>query len=432
MRTLLTTATLLATATLLLTGCSLKYEVDMTPTKDGLSRTTTMPSDAQPAELNTMRQDWTQGDAAKETNRQAQIVFSGDTHTRDWDDGFGGLGLWTTYESPLGTTTCFLECLGGNTHVLDDLMALQDGIDAAAQLFIDLLKKSMKGDPLLPAAIRVLNKRAIADVQDAAVMGWALLFGSKMLPGKDIIGNTPGGNRLEDFVEASLEQAIVAFLWQRDWITDAEAVRMCPPWRPSKINHVDSFIARIMARALKMKMTGDWQTQLQTFITNAGDALPEDLDKQLTKAFVKEVGDRPQLQVAWAATIAVLTSRTVNVYLGADSKPTTTNGIWNAAKGRIAWTLDTAPLAVGLTAPPLCWSATWAHPDVDAQHKTLGHVNVTDEMLAEFVLAWNSATPEQQKHAQKVLDSYAHARSGTKIKASGDELVHECLSAMSK
>ncbi len=94
------------------------------------------------------------------------------------------------------------------------------------------------------------------------------------------------------------------------------------------------------------------------------------------------------------------------------------------------WELETAPLAVGITAPPLCWSATWAKPNATAQDSILGHVGIDGRDLAEFCLLWNMSTPSQHEAVRDVLNSFAKARSGTNIKAEAADLLGECMAMM--
>jgi hypothetical protein len=407
-----------AAALLLTTGCSLHYDVTLTPDGEQLHRTTVVDVDIEPTEVDALRRQFgapKHSDTSK--NEPIRLIFSGSHAGPDWADGFGGRGSWTTYESPLGSTQCFLECLGGDVNVLDDLLALQNGIDAIASRIRRALRTELQGDPMLRPAIRLLDKRIAPDVRDAAVLGWALLFSSKVLPGKDLTGTGPGRSRLLNHVEKKLQEAAIAFLWQRNWLTASEASLLATG--QADINDLGE---RILARALGLD--GEWKPRLLDFQERIDAIFTDDFNAELTQAFIKAVGPHTRLAVAWAATSAILTSRTVTISLTSATPPTTTNGHWQ--DGVIEWELDSAPFAAGLTAPPLCWAATWATPDESAQARVLGHTDLEANDLVEFTLLWTDASKAQRSDATDIIESFAKARRGTEIRASGTDLLAEC------
>jgi hypothetical protein len=155
----------------------------------------------------------------------------------------------------------------------------------------------------------------------------------------------------------------------------------------------------------------------------------DEVNDELTKTFINAVGSKTRLAVAWATTTAFLTNRSVAITLKSDSAPTTTNGIWT--NGSIEWELDTAPLAVGLTSPPLCWSATWAEPDVPAQQRALGHIGINGEDLVAFCLLWSDASDSQRTTATDIIDSYANAIRGTGVQAIAKDMLAECCRSLS-
>ena len=416
-------ATLFASTTVMMTGCNLQYNVTITPDGPSLHRETTVSSEIEPHEIEALSTALglpeRQTEGADTPQSKTILTFHSVESGDGWPNGFGGQGSWQLIDTPIGSAHCFLECLGGNTHIADDLVALQDGVDAVDVLVRRQLRTSLQGDKMLPKMLNLLRQRIVPDARDLAVMGWALVFAREVLPPAKM------RDAAHDF-ESRLQEAAVAFLWQRDWITAEEAAALLA----TAGDGLSDMTPRILARALGMNMNRNWREQMQTLQERLEEAFPEDFDKQLTEAFTKAVGEHTRLAVAWAATAAILTSREVTVRLKAATKPAITNGRWDENLSVVEWELETAPLAVGITAPPLCWSATWAKPNATAQDSILGHVGIDGRDLAEFCLLWNMSTPSQHEAVRDVLNSFAKARSGTNIKAEAADLLGECMAMM--
>ncbi|MDP6478994.1 MAG: hypothetical protein QGI75_03015 [Phycisphaerales bacterium] len=414
---------LTAAIPLMLAGCHLDYSVTMTPDGNTLRRETTVSSEIEPHEISELTDAFGSPEhRTREPERRGGenvLTFHSTGLGDSWPNGFGGRGTWQTIDTPIGTADCFLECLGGDTHIADDLGALHDGIDAVAVLVRRQLKEAFQGHRQLPRMLTLIRQRITPDAKDLAVMAWALVFTR---------GNHPFDphDRREQHLESIVHAAAVAFLWQREWITASEAAVLSE----RDLNDLDEFMPLILARGLGMNMNRDWQEQIHALLAELGHAFPDDFNDRLIAAFTKAVGEHTRLAVAWASTTAFLTSRSVTVRLNADSPPATTNGQWNANLGAVEWELETAPLAVGITAPPLCWSATWATPNSTAQDSILGHVGITGEDLARFCLAWTTSSPQQHDDVREVLNSYARARSGTDIEADAAEMLSECMALM--
>jgi len=409
----------------LLVGCHLEYHVSMTPNGDTLDREVVVSSDIESLELERLQRAMgphtplhRNGDPGQQPPR---LIFNDHVSGSDWPDGFGGTGAWTIHTSPLGTADCFLECLGGDVSAVDDILALQRGIDAVVKRVRRQLRTELAGDPMLPRMLRLLNDRVHPDAADAAVLGWALLFSSHMLPDAETTGIGPGRDRMQAYIKARMSSAAVAFLWQRGWVTTSEAQLAAMAEDPSDLDG-----PRIAARALDLDMDGDWEGQLEHIEDLIKNAFPEKFEDELLAAFTSAVGNRTRLAVAWSATSAILTSREVTVRLKSPEQPTTTNGTWSKESGQVEWSLDTAPLAVGLTAPPLCWSATWARPDEEAQRRILGQVCIDGDDLVAFATRWSAASSDQQQSIRHILKSFSTARSGTNIKVEADDVRAEC------
>ncbi len=420
--------TALAAATLTLAGCTLDYNITMTPDGGTLHRETTVSSEIEPLEISELTDAFgspTQSKSPQGVNSsKTTLTFQGDGLGHDWGNGFGGRGNWEMIDSPIGTAHCFLECLGGDTHIADDLLALQDGIDAVDSLIRRQLREAFQGDKLLPKMLTLLRQRIVPDAKDLGMMAWALMFAQQALPPESRKGGD--SNRMQEELEERVREGAIAFLWQREWITTDEAALLSAD--PDAMNDLAN---KILARALGMDMKGDWHSRFSAFQEQFDDAFPKDFDKEIIRAFTKAVGEHSRLAVAWAATTQFFTSRDVNFRLNADSKPAMTNGRWNQSLKAVEWELSTAPLAVGITAPPLCWSAIWAEPNATAQDSILGHVGVKGEDLAKFCLAWNTSGPKQRKAVQDVLNSFARARSGAdEIKPEAADLLGECMRIM--
>ncbi|MBT5381563.1 MAG: hypothetical protein HOL13_01835, partial [Phycisphaerae bacterium] len=339
-----------AAATALLAGCSLTYQVTMTADHGTINRETTVSSEIEPLEIAELTETFGAPDRSDEPgyakNAKTLLTFHRTESDETWPDGFGGRGSWQVIDTPIGTAHCFLECLGGDTYIADDLLALQDGIDAVSLLIRRELRTSLQGEKILPKLLNLIDQRIAPDAKDLAVMGWALLFAYEMLPPEA----TEGGIMTEYF-EQRLQEAAAAFLWQREWLTANEASMLAL----GEIELDEDLATMIIARSLDVNMRGDWKPTAEYIETLLKNVFPEDFDSQLVATFTEAVGEHSRLAVAWAATTAILTNREVEVRMKSASEPAITNGTWDSSQGAIIWTLETAPLAVGVTTPPLCW-----------------------------------------------------------------------------
>ena len=231
----------------LLAGCTLRYDVEMKPQGRSLHRSITVNEEVLDAELESLRAalgperievgdahetppqrfgpaDLDRMAAAGLPGSRATLTFSSDTGSGPWSDGFSGLGAWTTYDSPLGTATCFLECIGGDVDLAGDLLHLQTAIDAAVREARLHVQEVLDGHPLRTRLLSLLRNRIHPDARDAVTLAWVMIMGRQMLPSGSAGDDDADRGLLREHADKVLVEASTAFLWQRDWITTNEAI----------------------------------------------------------------------------------------------------------------------------------------------------------------------------------------------------------------
>lgn len=432
----------------LLAGCTLRYDVEMKPQGRSLHRSITVNEEVLDAELESLRAalgperievgdahetppqrfgpaDLDRMAAAGLPGSRATLTFSSDTGSGPWSDGFSGLGAWTTYDSPLGTATCFLECIGGDVDLAGDLLHLQTAIDAAVREARLHVQEVLDGHPLRTRLLSLLRNRIHPDARDAVTLAWVMIMGRQMLPSGSAGDDDADRGLLREHADKVLVEASTAFLWQRDWITADEAVELLE----GTVHH-EMVAARAMIRALNLPLDGSGLEQLRSAMQLMQNADYRELKERLAQTVLSELESNPRLAVALSSSLALLTNRQVQIRLQADRKPISTNGQWHSASQQVRWALTSAPMAAGLTRPPLCWWAFWASPDAVAQDSVLGHVGITEDRLLAFCIAWQQANAQARADVRASLDQFARTRSLADIEVDADVVLDECLNTL--
>jgi len=406
----------------LISGCTVRYDLTLRPSGSSVQTEITVDEGLHDEELEVLRRAHGAHHVDTSDSLSTQFFFADSKTGERWADGFAGQGSWQQYHSPLGSADCFIECLGGDVDLMTDLLLLQDGIEIVFRMLETQIRESLEGHPLKGRIIQVLRDRMLPDARDAAIMLWAKTISEQLLPVEQHSGSDHKLQRLDQHIDGKIHDAVVAFLWQRNWINADESILLV-----QDRNFLEVILIRAALRALNLPMNEKSFTLLGEAWTQFKDSTPRDFGEVLADTVMHEMAQRPRLAVALASSLELFTTREVDVRLEMRQRPSQTNGRWNASTKQVVWSLDSAPMSSGLTTPPLCWWATWAYPNAAAQENTFGHVALTGTDLIAFCLAWNTASESARNEAAKIIDRFANTRHGTDLEIDPEIVVRDCM-----
>ena len=392
---------------LLLVGCTVKYEITMTPVDGGLQRETVVAGSETDNAENLLTKVY--GESAEKTvNPPDGMMFgptkehtwSGSVSGSRWEDGLGGIGSWREIESPLGPTTVFMESIGGDKSIATEIQMHLFAMDVTEDFIQGKLAVHFEGDPLLPKMQTLLHDRILPDAKDGALM---------------VLNNWGTFANEENESTQRLDEFVTSFLWQRGWIDNAEANMFVLGL--SERNNVGSqlppedslFWSHLIMKALDLPMNDSGVTRVRTLLVQLEELFTEEFFVQLTNHVHAEIdatgGSSANYQVAFESlTKAMGYKYSVDVILECHQKPDVTNGEWDEKTKEITFYIESSPSSLGILAPPVTWIAYWGNADPNKQKDVFGSIPLHGSELVGFCLAWDNAS---ERNREKVLTSLA-------------------------
>jgi hypothetical protein len=333
----------------------------------------------------------------------AKQIFSGRFVARTPAD-VGGTGVYTSFTSPMGGTSSYLERFRGNDDLESDLAQRRQAADQLTSLLIGWLTVELGHDPGFPQLKKFLDEDFRNDLKNVGVYAWS--------------GSETG--ELERMTEFLARAGL--YLSDRGYFSPQQL----PTLSQGVFRHdpapLLAHIQRLFARKMGLPDTGPIPQSL-TFL---GD--PARLTLSLTN-YVRSTELFKERVAAWNAAkgkpdlkeptpdtlLGELASKTIaghnsgfGLLLGGDTldltlvcrqKPYAGNGSWNEATGTVKWSHPMSPMR---TLPVLCF-ALWSTPDSEFQTQHFGRIILEDGELAQYVLWYRGLKPDEADQWDRFL-----------------------------
>ena len=378
----------LVTCSLVLIGCSVSYDITMKPVEGGLERTTSVTGSLSTFEKESLTNVF--GEHREEHNlfQKKSNVWEGVVNN-EWDDGIGGLGSWTKLTSPLGSVETFMESFGGNANIAEYVETLMFVIEASEKEVQKHLQEVLVNNPLLEKVQILLKDRILNDAKDLALM---VLSNTDYFSDKDAPKEQPRNN------ESDQMRFHVNFLWQRGWLNNNEAPLYLYSWinswsAPSDLSEIEN----IVCNALELDIqNAEDAKQIRELIKKITPLFSDEYAKSLWGKIKETIAangyDGPQFIImSDIFSKAVGFNYELITTLETETKPVTTNGVWDEQTNTLTFTMDSIPQSAGYFMLPTLWHAAWEFPNSTYQEKIFGNKILIDELMY-FNTAWHEGT----------------------------------------
>ena len=365
-------------------GCKVGYDITMKPIDGGLERTTAVTGSLKQFEKDSLTNVFGEHREERMFARKTVSIWEGVVNA-EWDDGIGGLGSWTELTSPLGSVEIFMESFGGNASIAQYVETLMFTIEAGEREVQKHLEDVLANDPLLPKVQTLLKGRILSDIKDLVLM---VLSNMDYLENEDTLDGQP---RNADYDQIKF---FVSFLWQRGWITDDKASLYLISYDTTE---GEPEVENIVGIALGLdKRNAQDAKQLRNLIEKITPLFSNEYTKglweKLEETIIANGYDLHQFKVTNQKI-----SRTIGfeyeliARIETETKPVTTNGVWDEPTNTLRFTMDSIPQGAGYFNPPTLWYAAWEFPIIKYQEKIFGNKILFNELM-HFNVAWDEGT----------------------------------------
>ena len=340
----------------------------------------------------------------------------------EWDDGIGGLGSWTDLTSPLGSVEIFMESFGGNASIAQYVETLMFTIEAGEREVQKRLKEVLANDPLLPKVQSLLHDRILPDTKDLVLM---VISNIDYLADEEIFDGQPRN------VEYDQIKFLISFLWQRGWIKNNKASLYLHTYHTLNEKFEGESIA---ASALGLdKRNAQDAKQLRNIIEKITPLFSEERVKSLWEKMKETITangyDVHQFEISNQKFSRALGFKyELIATMKAETKPVTTNGMWDEPTNTLRFTMDSIPQGAGYFKQPTLWHAAWEFPNIRYQEKIFGKKILFDEFLY-FNTAWSDGTETARSKVNTFLTLRGQERAaGRPWKTK--EILGECITIL--
>ncbi len=412
---------------LIVVGCKVDYDITMKPVDGGLKRTTTVRGSIGTFETDSLTNVYGEQKTIPDTKRRVGSkgvsVWNGVVNN-EWDNGIGGLGSWIEIVSPLGSVKIFIETIGGDASVAENIEAILLAIEAAEATVQEHLAYILNDDPLLPKVQTLLRNRILPDTKDLALM---VIGNSAYFQDEDTFDGVARDPNYDQI------KFLASFLWQRGWITSDKAAMYTLPFHYEKFN-TDFEAMIIIGRALGLDISKSEDAQkISMLVEKLAPLFSEEFALTLLKNMEESVtdngGDFSRLHLTYDCFLRlILHDYKLVARIESETRPTTTNGQWDNQTNTVTFTLDSIPLSAGYFMPTVLWQAIWESPNTDYQKKIFGQKILLDELLS-FNIAWHQATEDAKSEVNTFLTLKKLERSEGRFWSS-KKIIGECISIL--
>ncbi len=423
---------LLATAGILAavaTGCGHNcYVVEITPEEDGIQRKLTCWYVDSEGRISALPDDELEKLAAvyggRETPDSAdKHVFAGRFGEKMPDD-FGGAGSYTHWETPMGSTSAYIERFGGSDDLEAGRAKQRQAADQLADLVLAWLETELGDEPGFDRLKKFLDNDFRRDLKNLGLYGWVAMT---VTPPEEVEESEEDGKGME------FAARVWQYLSERGYIRTADLPVIARAMAEEDPQRVLQLVGRLVARRMGIAD----EDPIPAALTFLGD--PEKLEKSLTdyvkttdaykqrlaqwKEEQKQVDREPQGPpdedgpfredeppkpeevvgelVTDCFAIAIFpVGDSLEVKLACPVKPFSTNGRWKAKSEKVTWSTEMSDIN---PLPAFCF-AVWSVPDEAFQQKHFGQTVLADEALTGYTTWYRSLEGEEKNRWDRFVD----------------------------
>jgi hypothetical protein len=323
----------------------------------------------------------------------AKQVFSG-RFTGKTPEDMGGAGSYTRFNSPLGSTSSYVERFRGSDDLESGLAArpksqveFRDSKQCqAADRFADLVARWLAAelgrDPNFPRLKKFLDGEFRRDLRNIAAYAWTretiAALGVETEPNGEFL--VRAGQYLIERGYFSPKQ--VAAMAQSGLLYDATPL----------LPHVQRFLA------WKMGIPDDHPIPASLDFLGSDARLYASLEKHGggehgADSMLEDLFALSGIEGTIGFNICGSEHDSLDLKLLSGKKPFHTNGKWDEKAAAVIWSKTLAP---DQTLPAACF-AFWSTPDRPAQEQHFGKVVLTDELLAGYAVWYCALSPAHAK-----------------------------------
>ncbi|MDX1566013.1 MAG: hypothetical protein R3236_11430 [Phycisphaeraceae bacterium] len=388
----------------LLAGCKLTYTVTMRPKDDGFVRTlqrTELKSKKGPDGKDRLVTE--HGFPAAEAERLEEVYGAEASGDRPTFKGFfkdqtpadiGGAGTWKRLGGSFGTATYYIERVGGDLQLFEDLQQAGRVTDRAVDLLVGWFGSQLEDEPKWPALKKFLSGPLRRDAKDVAVLLW--LSRSSEKASEQMVAHMAQllierGYTTADRIPADLAkirnertfELIQRLVARRMGVADGEPV-------PESL----SFLSSSEAAEASFKK---WYRSTDAYRRRHA----EWLERKKTDPDLEEPTVDLQIDLKPLLGRGIFAKpHHIKLTLQTPEKPYATNGTWDAAASAVTWDRRYD----GKRRLPTLVYATWAVPNERMQKKVFGSVVLENQALGEYLLGLHGMDPQLRQRFEAYLE----------------------------
>ena len=196
-------------------------------------------------------------------------------------------------------------------------------------------------------------------------------------------------------VEYDQIKFFMSFLWERGWIKDDKASLYLNTYNTFDVEKSEG--ENIVGSALGLdKRNAQDAKQLRNLIEKITPLFSEEYAKSLWEKMEETITangyDLHQFKISnqkFSRTIGF--EYELIARIETETKPVTTNGVWDEPTNTLRFTMDSIPQGAGYFKQPTLWHAAWESPNIRYQEKIFGNKILFDELMY-FNTAWREGT----------------------------------------
>lgn len=411
-----------ASALVGLTGCSggNSYEVELTPSPQGLRRDLSLsssppPKDGEPPPFDDpeVRRLTAAFENGEPTWRDDAFQFSG-TFPEAMPNDVGGRGWFYRWDSTLGTFTLYVERFRGNDDYVETLERRQEEVQRLAAHIQGWLTEELRGAKGFDQLELFLSVDLPRDVKNLATYGWAIGIASRYS---------------EDAGSDGLVR-ISQFLAERQYFAFSDLPRLnriireeSPHAKDDALKLLREFLCRKLDAADPppemdfLKSPEQAKESLETYLSKSGEFAQRLADwEEARKTNPDAQKPTPEVLLRdWSLGVLILIlgldigRDNLQMAYNSDTEPFFTNGKWDARKSRVEWkSTGISDRGGRMQVPTVCYVFT-ARPAAAEQTARFGKLVLDDRQLAEYCLWRNALTADEGAQWDKMLKSLSPA-----------------------